>query len=197
MGPEGTLTEGKAAIGAAGEAGALVDMLSKVPGEAAAGVEEEVAGASREGGDEGEGVDGDATGGDVTGLDGTAGSANTGVVEGEAVAGLEGSAGEAVKAAGLAAVDPTGVGDMPGVGDSIATGSEVLDGKGGDSDDGGGGMCTAPGAAPAVAAGVPAEAVGCAKEGENRGVEGTAYGEATCKSQLDVDNMEAAAYSHI
>lgn len=198
MEPEEAVTEGKAAIGAAGEegeAGALVDVLSEVLGEAAAGVEEEAAGASRVGGDEGEAVDGDATGGDVTGLDGTAGSSNTSVVEGEAVAGLEGTAGEAVKAAGLAAVDTTGVGDMSGGGDSIATGTEVPDGKGGDSDGGGGGMCTAVSAAAAVAAGVTGEAVGCDREGENRGVE--AYGEATCKLQLDVDNMEVAAYSHI
>lgn len=74
---EVALSEGKVAIGAAGdegEAGALVDVLSEVPGEeAAAGVEEEAAGASRVGGDEGEAVDGDATGADVTGLDGIAG----------------------------------------------------------------------------------------------------------------------------
>lgn len=108
------------------------------------------------------------------------------------MAGLEGTAGEAVKAAGLAAVDPTGVGDMPEVGDSTATGTEVPDGKGGDSDDGDG-ICTAAGAA--VAAGVTGEAVGCDKEGANRGVK--AYGEATCKSQLVVGNMKAAAYSHI
>lgn len=161
VGPEGALTEGKAANGAAGdegEAGALVDVLSEVPG------------------DEGEAVDGDAIGADVTGV----------------VAGLEGTAGEAVKAAGLAAVDSTGVGNTPGRGDSIATGIEVPDGKGGDSDDDGGGICTAAGA---VAAGVTGEAVGCDREGENRGVE--AYGEATCNLQLDVDNMEAAAYSHI
>ena len=103
-----------------------------------------------------------------------------GDTSGAAVTGLDGAAGEASTAVGLAAVDPTGVDVMPGVGESIATGTAVVDGKGKGSDSGDGvGICTEVDAGGV--AGVTGEVVGCGEDGENRGVEGNAYGEATCK----------------
>ena len=148
------------AAGEEGGPGAVGSMLSEVAGEnAAAGVEDGTAGPSGTDTGEEEAVDGDTTGATVTGL--------------------AGAAGKAVKAVGLAEVDPAGVDVMPGVGDSVVIGTAVTDGKGSDCGDGVG-ICAEVGAG--VGAGVTGEMVGCDKDGEKRGVEGNAYGEATCKS---------------
>ena len=155
--------------------GAVGTMLSEMAGEdAAAGLEGGTAGPSGTDVGEGEAVDAVGSEGGVTGLDDTAG--------------------EAVKAVGLAAVDPAGVDVMPGVGGSVVAGTAVIDGKGSNSGDGVG-VCTEVDAG--VGAGVTDEMVGCVKDGENRGVEGNAYGEATCRLELQLNNKNgAAAYIH-
>ena len=174
---------------AAGEEGvpvAVGSVVSEVAGEdTAAGVEEGTAGPLGSDVGEEEAVDGDTTGADVTGLAGAAGEA-VNVVGLAAVAGL---AVVGLAVVGLAAVDRAGV-VMPGVGDSVVTGTAVMDGKGSDCGDGVG-ICTEVDAG--VGAGATGEMVGCDEEGENRGVEGIAYGEATCKSLLKLDDVEAAA----
>ena len=161
------------AAGEAGASGAVGEVLSEVPGpDAAVGVKAGTAGAwGPRDASEGEAVDG-TTGATGTGLNGAAGEAA------EAV-GLDGSAGGAVSAVGLAAVESTGVDAVPGVGERVATGTAVVDGKGSDSGDGVG-ICTEVDAG--VVAGVTGEVVGCGEDGEKRGVEGDAYGEATCTS---------------
>ena len=177
--PAGTGVAGEAvgvevavAAGAEGGPGAVGNMLSEVPGEdAAVGVEGGTTGPGGTDVGEGEAVDGDTTGAGVSGLDGAAGEADTAV--------------------GLAAVDPAGLGVMPGVGEGVAIGSAVGEGKGSNSGDGVG-VCSEVDAG--VGAGVTGELFGCGEDGEKRGVEGDAYGEATCEPQLKLDENEAAAH---
>ena len=194
------------AAGEEGEPGASGEVLpgvSEVPGEdVAGGVEGGSAGPSFVGGVEGEAVDGGegkaVDGGEGTAVSGGDGDA-VGGVEGEAVdsgttgpavTGADGAAGEAVKAAGLAASDPTLLDGVPGVGESIVAGTAVIVGRGSDSGDSGG-ICADMGGS--VGAGMPGELVACVEEGENRVVEGDAYGEATCNSKLKLKTRLAAA----